>query len=171
MKVFIEKFKDFIYNSIDYFIIIAIIVSVVFIIGWRLDILFAKDTLDTPPPIVIDDTDIDDDKNDEDLLVTNPDLPNDDNEEPPEDPDIVDKPSIEDPDSEPTTTITITIPDGTLPSGIGTILETNGLINSKNDFVIQAQSMELDRRLRSGTFNIPSNSSLEEIIKIIAHQN
>ncbi len=171
MKVFIEKFKDFIYNSIDYFIIIAIIVSVVFIIGWRLDILFAKDTLDTPPPIVIDDTDIDDDKNDEDLLVTNPDLPNDDNEKPPEDPDIVDKPSIEDPDSEPTTTITITIPDGTLPSGIGTILETNGLINSKNDFVIQAQSMELDRRLRSGTFNIPSNSSLEEIIKIIAHQN
>lgn len=165
MNTFIEKLKDFLYDSIDYVIIIAIIVSVVFIIGWRLDILFAKDTLDTPtPPIIIDDSG---DDRGEDVVDVDPDLPLDDNEEPSDEP-IIDNPDPVDPDP---TTITITVPDGTLPSGIGTILETNGLIASKNDFVIQAQSMGLDRKLRSGTFKILSNSSLEEIIKIIAHQN
>lgn len=169
MNSFIEKLKDFIYDSIDYLIIIAIIISVVFVIGWRLDILFAKDNLETnAPPIVIDNTD---DNNKDDDIAANPDLPPDDNKEPSnEPPDIVDNPDPVVPDPEPTT-VTITIPDGTLPSGIGSILESKGLISNKNDFVIQAQSMGLDRNLKSGTFEILSNSSMEEIVKIIARQN
>ena len=167
LKTFIEKLKDFLYDSIDYVIIVAIIAGVVFIIGWRLDILFAKDTLDIPaPPIVIDDSDTDEG---EDIVDAGPDLPPDDNQEPSDEP-IVDNPNPIEPDTAPTA-ITINIPNGTLPSGIGSILEANGLISSKNDFVIQAQSMGLDRKLRSGTFKILSNSTLEEIIKIIANQN
>lgn len=173
MKGFLEGLKDFIYDSIDYFIMIAIVVVVVFVIGWRLDVLFAKDTLDipNPPPILVDGTDIDDkDNDDNDLAVVDPDLPPDDTEEPSSEPDIVDNPDTETPGSV-AVAVTITIPDGTLPSGIGTILESNGLVSNKNDFVIKAQSMELDRKLRSGTFEILNNSSLEEIIKIIARQN
>ena len=68
-------------------------------------------------------------------------------------------------------TITINIPDGTLPSGIGSILESNGLIESKNEFVLRAQSLGLDRKLKAGTFRIKTNSSLDEIIKILAQGN
>lgn len=158
---------------------IAIVVGVVFIIGWRLDILFAKDTLDipNPPPIVVDGTDIDD-KDDgnhgDDVDVVDPTLPSEDDDnsgdEPSNEPDTVDNPDSATPN--PTSeTVTVNIPDGTLPSGIGAILESNGLVSNKNDFVVKAQSMDLDRKLRSGTFEINSNSSLEEIIKIIARQN
>ncbi len=189
MKSFFDWLKDFIYDSIDYFIMIAIVISVVFIIGWRLDILFAKDTSDLPkkPPIVVDGPDTDGDNiadnkgNDDEDDVVNPDntpdtLPEDNAnlDEPPEETDTGDNP---DPGTPPTTpnpapvTVRVNIPDGTLPSGIGAILESNGLVSNKNDFVIQAQSMELDRKLRSGTYEISNNSSLEEIIKIIARQN
>lgn len=177
VKNFFDGLKDFIYDSIDYFIMIAIVVGVVFIIGWRLDILFAKDTLDipNPPPIVVDGRDIHDkdDNNDSDVVEADPDLPPEDDtelEEPSSGSDLVDNP---DPvTSEPATvSITINIPDGTLPSGIGAILESNGLVSNKNDFVIKAQSMDLDRKLQSGTFKINNTSSLEEIIKIIAKQN
>ena len=172
MKSFLEKLKDFIYDSIDYFIMFAIVIGVVFIIGWRLDVLFAKDTSDIPtPPAIVDNTDID--NNDTDVANGDNDLPPEDNEDPSHDldenPDM-DNPDTNNPESTPQT-ITITIPDGTLPSGIGAILESSGLVSDKNDFVIKAQSMELDRKLRSGTFEILNNSSLEEIVKIIAKQN
>ena len=172
MKSFLEGLKDFIYDSIDYFIMIAVVVVVVFVIGWRLDVLFAKDTSDipNPPPIVVDGTDIDDKDHHNDMGDADTDLPADDNEEPSDGSDTGDNPDTQTPDSA-LNTVTITIPDGTLPSGIGAILESNGLVSNKNDFVIKAQSMELDRKLRSGTFEILDNSSLEEIIKIIARQN
>lgn len=37
-----EKFKDFLYNSIDYIIMLIVIIAVVCIISWRLDILFVN---------------------------------------------------------------------------------------------------------------------------------
>lgn len=177
MKGFLEKLKDFIYDSIDYFIMLAIVIGVVFIIGWRLDVLFAKDTSDIPtPPIVTDQRDVD--KDDKDVADQDDDLPPEDNEDPSndsDDPDNSDDPDMDNPDTDnpesTSQTVTVTIPDGTLPSGIGAILESNGLVSNKNDFVIKAQSMELDRKLRSGTFEILNNSSLEEIVKIIAKQN
>lgn len=188
MKSFFDWLKDFIYDSIDYFIMIAIVIGVVFIIGWRLDILFAKDTSDLPktPPIVVDNTDIDEDSisdndgnNNDDVVDSDPtpDAPPEDDvnlDDPSEGTDIVDNQDSAAPPTTPNptpVTVTVNIPDGTLPSGIGAILESNGLIPNKNDFVIKAQSMELDRKLRSGTYEINSNSSLEEIIKIIARQN
>lgn len=186
MKGFLEGLKDFIYDSIDYIVMIAIVVAVVFVIGWRLDVLFAKDTYDMPnPPTTVVDNDLNDDldkidenEDDDDKVIdesdeladNNPDPDSTDNEESPDQgTDNVDNP--EQPTVSSPITVTINIPDGTLPSGIGAILESNGLVESKNDFVIKAQDMGLDRRLRSGTFKIQDNSSLEEIIKIIARQN
>ena len=180
MKTFIEKLKDFLYDSIDYLIIIAIIVCVVALIGWRLDVLFAKDTLEaTPPPTVTDENKPDD--RDDYIVDGGTDLPSNPQDKDEEasddivdnqsDDGIVDNPDSSDFDSSSIGSVTVTIPDGTLPSAIGSILESNELVTSKNDFVIQAQSLGLDRRLRSGTYEIPSNSSLDEIIRIIAHQN
>lgn len=177
MKGLIEGIKDFIYDSIDYIIMLAIVIAVVFVIGWRLDILFAKDNLDnpSPAPIVVDGSDIEDNNNDKDhedvVDIDDPNSPTeDDSEEDPQGIDIVDNPDTETPGPSPST-VTINIPDGTLPSAIGAILESNGLVTNKNDFVIKAQSMDLDRKLKSGTFQIQDNSSLEEIVKIIARQN
>lgn len=186
VKRLLEGIKDFIYDSIDYIVMIAIVVAVVFVIGWRLDVLFAKDTYDMPnPPTTVVDNDLNDDldkidenEDDDDNVIdesdeladNNSDPNSTDNEEAPDQgTDIVDNP--EQPTVSSPITVTINIPDGTLPSGIGAILESNGLVESKNDFVIKAQDMGLDRRLRSGTFKIQDNSSLEEIIKIIARQN
>ncbi len=174
MKKLLESFKDILYDSVDYIIMIGIIGIVVFIIGWRLDLLFANDALDIPPkdtivgedntvkdpdPIVenqeeqdIEDTEESVEAPEEDRVVVN--IP----EEPIE-------PVVETPVG---TIIKIIIPPGSLPSKIGNILESNGLVTSKNDFVKKSQELKLDTKLKSGTFNIELGSSLEEIIKTIA---
>ncbi|KAB3525447.1 MltG/YceG/YrrL family protein [Alkaliphilus serpentinus] len=62
----------------------------------------------------------------------------------------------------------ITIPDGTFGAGIANILKENGLIENPTEFVRTAENMNLATRLNSGTFDIPTDSSLEEIVRIIA---
>ena len=46
---FYDKFKDFLYDSIDYLFMITILVIVIGVIGWRLDVLFEKDTVSAQP--------------------------------------------------------------------------------------------------------------------------
>ncbi len=170
MNNFFERLKDILYDSIDYIIMLAIIVGVVFVIGWRLDVLFAKDNLDNEPKdqiIVETPKDPIEEPKEDDILEENLDTEGEilDNEE--------DKPedNLEKaPKEEEITIVTINIPEGSLPSKIGSILESNGLVSSKNDFVIKAQEMNLDRSLRSGKYEIKKNSSLEEIVKIIARR-
>ena len=48
MNKITEKFKDILYDTFDYFVMIGIVLAVVAIIGWRLDVLFASDTKDIP---------------------------------------------------------------------------------------------------------------------------
>ena len=170
MNNFFERLKDILYDSIDYIIMLAIIVGVVFVIGWRLDVLFAKDNLDNEPKdqiIVETPKDPIEESKEDDILEENLDTEGEilDNEEnKPED-------NLEKaPKEEEITIVTINIPEGSLPSKIGSILESNGLVSSKNDFVIKAQEMNLDRSLRSGKYEIKKNSSLEEIVKIIARR-
>ncbi len=170
MNNFFERLKDILYDSIDYIIMLAIIVGVVFVIGWRLDVLFAKDNLDNEPKdqiIVETPKDPIEEPKEDDILEENLDTEGEilDNEEnKPED-------NLEKaPKEEEIAIVTINIPEGSLPSKIGSILESNGLVSSKNDFVIKAQEMNLDRSLRSGKYEIKKNSSLEEIVKIIARR-
>lgn len=173
MKKIFDWLKDFVYDSIDYIIMLLIIVSVVFVIGWRLDVLFANDAADIPPKNIVSEEEnpkIENEPIKEDLPAIEPT----DNVESTPDDDVVpesptaESPVVETPLVTPSVkTVDITIPPGSLPSKIGSILETNGLIGSKNDFVKTAQELKLDTKLKSGSFKIQNNASIEEILKII----
>ena len=64
----------------------------------------------------------------------------------------------------------IVIPSGTTGSGIARILQQKGLFANTSDFVKVAEELKLSPKLKSGTFEIPSNASIEDMVKIIAGQ-
>lgn len=171
MKKLFEWLKDILYDSIDYIIMIGIIGIVVFIIGWRLDLLFANDALDFPiqNEIVVDNN------SNEDIEPTLNDQENgqvieENNEVEPEDKVVENVPEeVKDPidKTENNKIIKIVIPAGSLPSKIGSILESNNLVSSRNEFVQKSQELKLDTKLKSGEYNIASGSTIEEILKII----
>lgn len=176
MRNFLEGLKDMLYDSIDYIIMIGIIGIVVFVIGWRLDLLFAKDALDVPPKnsIVVEDNENknpDATMDNQDQIVEEPkdeiqdeESKNNVAENAPEEPN---NDQLSDPISN--KVIKITIPSGSLPSKIGSILESNGLV-SKTEFVQKAQELKLDTKLKSGDYEIASGSSVEDIVKLIANK-
>lgn len=61
----------------------------------------------------------------------------------------------------------IAIAPGTSSQSIARALYENNLIDSTNDFLNKLQSMGLERNIKAGSFQIPQNSTLEEIILII----
>lgn len=151
MQNFLEKLKDIIYDSIDYIMIAVIIAVVALVINWRLDGLFATDTsdvVDEPSSNTIDIEDIvsEDDEDDVDEEKTG------ENEQDEQNPDVV---------------IKVNIPAGSLPNDIGDILMSHELVDSRTEFINKAIELNLDTRLKSGDFNIPSNSSLEEMLDIL----
>lgn len=179
MKNFLESIKDFIYDSIDYIIMFSIIGIVVMVIGWRLNILFDDQSSDKPvasgdkvettldnEDTVEDNTDnAEPENNTEEKDTTEEkdnadDIDNSDEETdiPPTSPDIAENGEI----------IKVVIPAGSLPSKIGDILESNGLVSSKKDFVLKSQEMNLDTKLKSGNYDIEVGTSIESIVEIIA---
>ncbi|HZJ76701.1 MAG TPA: hypothetical protein VFC70_03225 [Oscillospiraceae bacterium] len=64
----------------------------------------------------------------------------------------------------------ITIPNGTFGTGVAKILKESGLINDINDFVRAAENLNLSSRLKSGSFEIPTDATVEDMAKIIAGQ-
>ncbi|MFA5577235.1 MAG: hypothetical protein WCZ27_05650 [Tissierellaceae bacterium] len=168
MKNFYENIKDFIYDFIDYIIMIGIVGIVILVIGWRLELLFAKDALDIPDHNTV-------------IVHGNRDY-EEDHVEPDPEPEIadpedsqeatVDEPPIEDIplDTSPVEgrVVKITVPPGSLPSSIGDILERNGLVASRSEFVEKSQELNLDTKLKSGNFEIKFGSPVEDIVRIIA---
>ena len=65
------------------------------------------------------------------------------------------------------TIVKISIPAGSLPSKIGSILEDNGLVEDKNVFVQKAIDLNLETKLKYGDFEISKDSSMEEILEIL----
>ncbi|WIV13855.1 hypothetical protein [Proteiniborus sp. MB09-C3] len=186
MKNFVEKMKDFLYDATDYVLILVIIVGVVAVIGWRLDILFAKDMDKSvadhdKAPITDAPSNNDNNHNDDENAAKN-DTDDNDSE------DSVDNSSEakdnqesnnngsesdnkdENTDAETNTDeiITFKIPSGSFPPAIANILLEKGLIDNKMDFLIKSQELKLDTKLKSGEFNIKKGTSLEEIIRILA---
>lgn len=186
MKNFVEKIKDFLYDATDYVLILVIIVGVVAVIGWRLDMLFAKD-MDKPDgdhnnkaPIIdvvtnekdnnkdtekdnIDDVSSEDDNdadNEDDQKIDNGDTES----------NNINSGNDKNTDSKPNTEeiITIKIPSGSFPPAIANILLEKGLIDNKMDFLIKSQELKLDTKLKSGEFKIKKGISLEELIRILA---
>lgn len=167
MKRFFEFLKDMLYDSIDYLIMISVVAIVVVVIGWRISILFAEKPIETPVVSI---------ENREEETENNEMDPNIDGESVESEESSADSESAE---TEETTgenqeiaprgqVIEIVIPSGSLPSKIGDILASNGLVSSKNDFVTKSQEMNLDTKLKSGNFSIEVGTSLENIVKIIA---
>lgn len=163
---FLEKLKDILYDSIDYVIMLTIVVIVVFVIGWRLDVLFAKDAYEP--------------KDNDTVIVDNSTRPkpndvhnteDDDKENPDENPDETEKPEDNlPPTNVETEVVNVKIPDGSLPGKIGNILVEYGLVSSSKDFVDKAVELKLETKLRSGSFEISKGSNLEQIVKIIANR-
>jgi hypothetical protein len=161
MKKILEKIQDILYDSLDYVIMLVIVLVVVAVIGWRLDVLFAKDVASGNKVIVEGvHNKVDDEPNDdEDTEVP---------EEPEEPETPVEEPPVDVAPVVPTGgNIKVTIPAGSLPGKIGSILADNGVINSSRDFIAKAVELRLDTKLKSGTFEIPQGSTHEEILKII----
>ena len=148
MKSFFEGVKDILYDCVDYIIMILVVIGVVLIINWRLGGLFAKDTIETPPKVSETVTK-------DDPANTNKNKPNDNN-----DPDKDNEESSD-------IIVKIDIPPGSASSNIGEILVAKNLIKDKNDFIEKAIELKLDTKLKYGEFEIPKNSSLEEILKIL----
>lgn len=172
MKNFFEGFKDLLYDYIDYIIVIGIIGIIALIIGWRIDLLFANDALgviDAEKELVESNIDTttnnkptDNKPEDEELVKkqdknTHVEVGKDSENNPKEKPKVVKDTEI----------IKLSIPAGSLPSKIATILEDEKLISSKEEFILKSQELNLDTKFKSGDFNIPSNSSLEDIIHLI----
>ncbi|MBC8588729.1 hypothetical protein [Paratissierella segnis] len=186
MKNFLEKAKDILYDSIDYVIMFVIILVVVFVIGWRLDVLFANDAYepntDNEDTVIVDNS-TRPEPNDN---IHKPDDDNPDSEDNPEKVDNLDnddKGTSDDniekgeepappvpPENVSNEVTNIKIPDGSLPDKIGNILVENGIINSSKDFVSKAVELKLETKLRSGSFDIPKGSNLEQVVKIIANR-
>lgn len=177
MKNLFEGIKDILYDSIDYIIMIGIIGIVVFVIGWRLDLLFAKDALDIPPKNDIAVEDIENKEPDSSIDKPNNTVEevNENTKEEEPNSDVIEN-APETPNNDPISQpvdgkiVKITIPSGSLPSKIGSILESNGLVASKGEFVQKAQELKLDTKLKSGDYEIKTGSTLEDIVKIIANK-
>ncbi len=165
---FIDRIRDFLYDSIDYVFMFIIVLLVVGVIGWRLDILFANDALDIPQnPVLVDNSGRD---TEEDDPIEEP------GDEDP-DGDTVDDPNAPSDPTTPTSPtpsgeiVKIVIPEGSLPNKIGLILQENGVVSSSRDFISKAVELHLDTKLKSGTFEIQKGLSLDQVVKIIARQN
>jgi len=159
MKKIINAIRDFLYNITDYGLIIAVVVIMVVILGWRFDILFSKGVdKEVIPPV------------NEIPVKNNPDAekPDPDN---PEEPGETDKEPNTTPGENPGTVLiaTVKIPDGSYPSTIGDILLNSNLIKDKNEFLNRSVALGLDTRLRSGTYEIEVGTSVDDIIKILAN--
>ena len=166
MNKIIEKIKDIVYDSFDYIVMFCIVVLVVSIIGWRLDVLFAKevdkDTVENPVVIDVDRPRQDDEDNEQKPTEGSGEEPSENPNEQPGEPPVLQTPTTE------REIVKITIPAGSLPGKIGLILQENGLIDSSKSFIAKAVEMKLDTRLKSGTFDIAKGRSYEEILKMIS---
>lgn len=147
MNKYIEKIKDILYDSFEYVVIAGIVVIVALIIGWRLDILFANDIAE-------------DVHNDSEIVVVGP-------KEAVEEPN--NKPLEDDTTDEEVTgkNIDVVIPTGALPGEIAVLLKENGLVDDDKDFISKVVELNLDTKLKSGTYSIPEGSSYEEILNIL----
>jgi len=65
------------------------------------------------------------------------------------------------------TNITVTIPSGTNGDGIAQLLMGYGLIAQKSDFINAVALAGADRKLKAGTFIVPSNATPSQIVSII----
>ncbi len=168
-----NKLRDFIYNVSDVVLALVIITLIAGIISWKIKAIsdypeyaasLPSNSEETPgtetpdtetPDIEPPDTETPDTETpDTETPENEPDTPDPDTSNPPAPPQMV----------------TVRIPDGSIGSSIAKILLENNLIQSSSEFLNRATERKLDSKLRSGTFKIPSNATLDEVINILTGQ-
>lgn len=65
-------------------------------------------------------------------------------------------------------TITITISEGVTPKSLGELLESKGLIRDSKLFILQYFCSEYREDLKSGTFELSSTMTVEEMFAVMA---
>ena len=197
MKNFLEKVKDVLYNISDYIIIFSIIVGIGLIITWRLDILFPKNLTDIESNTSVEkenkeskmiekpelenkdnegaevkdekpkDTEtknvVDEKKDVKPKDTEAKDAVDEKKDVKPKDAEVVKK--------EEPKLIKVTIPADSNPRNIADILLANKLIKDIKEFEASWEKLDLKKELRPGEYEIKECTSLEEIIKILAHKN
>jgi len=143
LKKFGERMKDFMYDAVDYILIILTIVVVAGVITWRLNIMFKKNTADKSP-------------------ATNETISSDKSQP-------SDKDNKSDNSKEANiVNVKVVIPQGSPCPDIANILLEKGLIKDKDEFLAKAKEMNLDTKLKSGEYEIKSNSTIEEILSMMS---
>lgn len=67
----------------------------------------------------------------------------------------------------PITMRNIAIAPGSSSDKVANALYENNIINSKQAFITRLIELKSETKIKAGSFSIPSNSSIEEVIKII----
>jgi len=168
-----EKFKDVIHDYTDILLAVIIAIAMFLVVNWNLGSWLPSNNvvLAENSPVQYEE-DVDQTKKDEE------EIPKDDVEE-----SVIEQEQVEEEKEVPeqpatpsdneiivVNDISITIPAGSTGSAIGNILKDNGLIDDVNAFISEAERLNLLSRLQSGTFTIPTNASMELMVKIISNQ-
>lgn len=180
LKSVSDRSRDFFYDIIDYLIIFAVVAGVIFIINWRLGIVFdnkistvvdAESTIDkalASSETIASDSGI---VADEKLNVVEVDTSNS------TDSDAIKVDTTEaltkkeTPDTKTNVevkNITLKIPSGSSTGKIAQIVVDSKLASSSEVFLKRVSELKLETKLQSGTFELKSNSDLDTVIKKIA---
>lgn len=167
----VEKIKDFVYEITDILLAIVIALIIIFVIGLNLGGWFNFISIDN----ILDSPNINTStqNNYSSEMDTQQDNSQTDLDQSVDDDDISTE-NLAENNSMQVSVIevkSITIPSGTPAVGIANILLENKLIDNVPKFIEVAEKMNVSAKLKSGTFEITSTSSLEEIVKIIARQD
>lgn len=180
----LEKIKDWFYDTSDLLAAIVIIIAAVFIIWGRIEsIMSFPDSYDAQAALKSDSEAVihinePSDSNDSDNADSGSDISSADsaasngNQEQNQ-PDSI-PPSEEEnkagaADTPPAAaaSVKITIPSGAAGEKIAQILKDNGLVSDTSVFLTALKNSGKESKLRSGTYNIPSGSTPDQIILIL----
>jgi hypothetical protein len=149
LKRLINAIRDFFYETTDYAIILIVVAVIGIILIWRFNILFNFDVSKNPMQSEVQPPQTTIQQSTEDEENNTPSLPA---------------------ETE-AYLVRITIPSGSAASDIAEILLNKNLIDSSSDFISRSIALGLDTKLKSGDFEIESDTPLDEIIKIISKTN
>ncbi len=141
----LDKLKDFIYDSIDYIIMAAVIIIVLLIIRWRVGNMFENKNM-------VSKRDIETIKEHQKELANKPKV----------------KKEVVEEEEEEVELIKVNIPRGAVSYDIGQILEDTGVIENRKEFVNYVHEKNMETKLKYGNFEIPKNGDFDEIIDILS---
>lgn len=168
----LEKLKDLIHDYSDLLLAIIITSAMVVVVFWNLNTIFEEPAVSsaiTPPSAQKNDSE---ERTNEDSTFVTIDLSEEEfsNDETGDTEETVEAEDVDESTPDTESTVTVVIPSGTPGMGIATILVEQGLLPEPGVFVQAAEELNLSLNLKSGTYDIPKDSSPEEMVRIIAGQ-